>query len=105
LSQDCYLLVSIIMTLATPNLMLTLINTTYYGITQFLPGSGHSVRLEAEADRHRDRHDRQPASAVGLYLVPPAIDGFNVGLLCLAVTAVAVEVFDRVSPQLEVAHP
>ncbi len=33
-----YLALSIAMTLATPNLMLTLINTTYYGVTQFFPG-------------------------------------------------------------------
>ncbi len=33
-----YLIVSIVMTLLTPNLMLTLINTTYYGVTQFFPG-------------------------------------------------------------------
>ena len=33
-----YLLLSIATTMLTPNLMLTLINTTYYGVTQFLPG-------------------------------------------------------------------
>ena len=37
-SSSIYLLVSIVMTLLTPNLMLTLINTTYYGVTQFFPG-------------------------------------------------------------------
>lgn len=33
-----YLALSIVFTLATPSLMLTLINTAYFGITQFFPG-------------------------------------------------------------------
>lgn len=100
-----YLLVSIVMTLATPNLMLTLINTTYYGITQFLPGVlailfGWKLRPFAVGTGIVVGQ----LSAVALYLMPPAIHGFNVGLLCLAVNAVAVVAVDRASPRLRVVH-
>ena len=57
-----YLLISIVMTLLTPNLMLTLINTAYYGVTQFFPGViDHSVFASGQTGRccngYSDRAD------------------------------------------------
>lgn len=81
-----YLLVSIVMTLATPNLMLTLINTTYYGVTQFFPGVmvilfGLRVRPAAIACGMLTGQ----VLAVILYMLQVDLGGFNLGLLCLGV--------------------
>jgi solute:Na+ symporter, SSS family len=81
-----YLLVSIVMTLLTPNLMLTLINTTYYGVTQFFPGViVILLRLKV----------RPVAIALGIligqilavlfYTWQIDLGGFNLGLVCLTV--------------------
>ncbi len=100
-----YLLASIIMTLAAPNLMLTLINTTYYGITQFLPGVlailfGWRVRPAAIGAGIVFGQ----ASAIALYLAPPDLHGFNLGLLCLGANAVVVVATDRLGFRPKVAH-
>jgi len=81
-----YLLVSIVMTLLTPNLMLTLINTTYYGVTQFFPGV-IVILFQLRV--------RPAAIAIGiltgqilaiiLYTEQVDLGGFNLGLICLAV--------------------
>ncbi|PQV46725.1 sodium:solute symporter [Paraburkholderia sp. BL21I4N1] len=81
-----YLLVSIVMTLLTPNLMLTLINTTYYGVTQFFPGVmvilfGLRVRPAAIASGMLTGQ----VLAVILYMLQVDLGGFNLGLLCLGV--------------------
>jgi SSS family solute:Na+ symporter len=84
-----YLLLSIGMTLATPNLMLTLINMTYYGITQFFPGviaiifglrvSARAICLGMLAGQ---------LLAILLYYVNPDLAGLNLGLVCLAVNLI-----------------
>jgi SSS family solute:Na+ symporter len=81
-----YLALSIAATLAAPSLMLTLINTAYFGITQFFPGviaiiwfrRANPVAIMAgiiAAD----------VLAVGLYLMHVNLDGFNTGFICLIV--------------------
>jgi SSS family solute:Na+ symporter len=86
-----YLIVSITTTLLTPNLMLSLINTTYYGITQFLPGM---LILLA---RRRVRPAAVAAGIVcgqGLAIVCYALHvdfgGINLGLVCLAINVLVV---------------
>jgi SSS family solute:Na+ symporter len=81
-----YLLISIVMTLLTPNLMLTLINTTYYGVTQFFPGVmiilfGLRVRPAAIAAGMLTGQ----VLAIILYVLQIDLGGFNLGLLCLGV--------------------
>lgn len=81
-----YLVVSIVMTLLTPNLMLTLINTTYYGVTQFFPGVivilfGLRVRPAAIAFGMLTGQ----ILAIILYVEQVDLGGFNLGLVCLAV--------------------
>ncbi|MGI4983039.1 MAG: sodium:solute symporter family protein [Janthinobacterium lividum] len=79
-----YLLLSIAMTLVTPKLMLTLINMTYYGVTQFFPGVmiiilGLRVRAVAVATGIVIGE----CLAVALYIANPDLGGVNLGLLCL----------------------
>jgi SSS family solute:Na+ symporter len=81
-----YLLVSIVMTLLTPNLMLTLINTTYYGVTQFFPGVvvilfALRVRPSAIASGMLTGQ----VLAIILYVLQIDLGGFNLGLVCLGV--------------------
>ncbi|MFX1765796.1 sodium:solute symporter family protein [Paraburkholderia sp. A1RI-2L] len=81
-----YLLVSIVMTLSTPNLMLTLVNTTLYGVTQFFPGVLIvllSLRVRAGAVALGILVGQ--VLAIILYVRQVDLGGFNLGLLCLAV--------------------
>ena len=81
------------MTLLTPNLMLTLINTAYYGVTQFFPGVMvilFSLRVKPSAVATGILTGQ--ILAIILYILHADLGGFNLGLLCLviniAVTAV-----------------
>jgi solute:Na+ symporter, SSS family len=81
-----YLLLSIVMTLATPNLMLTLINMTYYGVTQFFPGVIVAVfGLRVSARAIGSGMVAGQVLAVVLYVLNPDLGGLNLGLVCLAV--------------------
>ena len=78
-------MMSIVMTLFTPNLMLTLINTAYYGVTQFFPGVlvilfKRKVRPAAVAMGILVGQ----VSAIAMYVVQPDFGGFNLGLISLA---------------------
>lgn len=80
-----YLVLSIVMTLLTPNLMLTLINTTYYGVTQFFPGMmailfGWRIRPMAVALGIACGQ----ALAIALYIQQPDFGGINLGFISLA---------------------
>jgi len=94
-----YLLLSIGMTLVTPKLMLTLINMTYYGVTQFFPGVlvvilGLRVRAVSVATGLV----LGELLAIALYVANPNLGGLNLGLLCLfanLVAVVAVQAFHR----------
>ncbi|MCF3946888.1 sodium:solute symporter family protein [Acidiphilium sp. AL] len=79
-----YLALSILFTLATPSLMLTLINTAYFGITQFLPGILAIIffrRVDARAVMAGIIV--ADALAIGLYLMNVSLDGWNLGFACL----------------------
>ncbi|VWC76030.1 Na+/solute symporter [Burkholderia lata] len=80
-----YLVASIVMTLSMPNLMLTMMNTTYYGVTQFFPG------MMAILFRARIRPAAIAAgiltgqvSAVVMYFAGVDIGGLNLGLVALS---------------------
>ncbi|WP_028217984.1 sodium:solute symporter family protein [Paraburkholderia oxyphila] len=92
-----YLAVSIVMTSATPTLMLTLINTTYYGVGQFFPG------LIAVLFSLRIRPAAVTAGilvgdclALAFYLGRYDLGGFNPGLLCLVVNCMVIAVLEYV---------
>ncbi|SAL84849.1 Na+/solute symporter [Caballeronia arvi] len=81
-----YLLVSIVMTLSLPNLMLTLVNTTLYGVTQFFPGMLIILlRLRVRASAVALGILTGQLLAIDLYVRDVDLGGFNLGLLCLAV--------------------
>lgn len=99
-----YLLSSVVMTTVVPNLMLTLINTAYYGITQFLPGVA-AILLDRKLRPAAVGAGLMAgqASAVGLYWAAPDLHGVNPGLIGLAVNVsivAAVEGASRVIPFL-----
>ncbi|MCL6549286.1 MAG: hypothetical protein K6T30_10315 [Alicyclobacillus sp.] len=81
-----YLLVSMGLTLGAPTLMLTLINTAYYGFTQLLPGflavffsrriSAAGVGAGLVAGE---------LSVIGLYLSHATVFGVNIGLVALCI--------------------
>ncbi|WP_179404200.1 sodium:solute symporter family protein [Burkholderia guangdongensis] len=88
-----YLILSIVTTLLTPNLMLSLINTTYYGVTQFLPGvlillAQRRVRPAAVAAGIVSGQ----ALAMILYLNHVDFGGINLGLVCLVVNVLVVAI-------------
>ncbi|CAE6798637.1 sodium:solute symporter family protein [Paraburkholderia haematera] len=79
-----YLAASIVMTSATPTLMLTLINTTYYGVGQFFPGLIvvlFSLRVKPAAVTAGILVGQ--CLAVTLYLGKFTLGGINPGLPCL----------------------
>ncbi|MDN7489144.1 MULTISPECIES: sodium:solute symporter family protein [Burkholderia] len=86
-----YLLLSIATTMLTPNLMLTLINTTYYGVTQFLPGvlillAGRRVRPVAVGAGMICGQ----VLAMIFYVLHVDFGGINLGLVCLVVNVLVV---------------
>ncbi|MCA8246662.1 sodium:solute symporter family protein [Burkholderia multivorans] len=86
-----YLLLSIATTMLTPNLMLTLINTTFYGIAQFLPGvlillAQRRVRPVAVASGMLCGQ----ALAMLFYLLHVDFGGINLGLVCLVINMLVV---------------
>jgi len=90
-----YLIVSILMTLMAPNLMLTLINTPYYGVTQFLPGMIvilFSLRVRPSAVVLGILTGQ--LMAVVLYLEKVDLGGINLGLPCLAANVVVMVVLN-----------
>nr|WP_311526878.1 sodium:solute symporter family protein [uncultured Ralstonia sp.] len=81
-----YLLLSIVMTMLTPNLMLTLVNTTYYGVTQFFPGVMailFSLKVRPLAIALGILCGQ--ALAIALYISHADFGGINLGLISLAV--------------------
>lgn len=98
-----YLLASIVMTLATPNLMLTLINTAYYGVTQFFPGViiilfGLRVKPVAVALGLLTGQ----ILAIALYIRHVDLGGFNLGLLCLCINIAVICVVDLLARRAHV---
>lgn len=100
-----YLLISIVMTLLTPNLMLTLINTTYYGVTQFFPGVmailfGLRVKPAAIAAGMLTGQ----VLAVILYTLQVDPAGINIGLICLVLNVAVVTAIHLASKKLTRVH-
>lgn len=95
-----YLVLSIGMTLATPNLMLTLINTAYYGVTQFFPGViAILFGLRARPLAIGAGILTGQVLAMALYLQQADFGGVNIGLIALAVN-VLVTAFVNYAPRL-----
>ena len=90
-----YLLGSIVLTLLTPNLMLTLINMAYYGVTQFLPGVIAVVfRLRVRAAAVAAGVLAGQGLALVLYFKSPDLGGVNLGLICLVVNVVVMSMLN-----------
>jgi solute:Na+ symporter, SSS family len=83
-----YLLISIILTLVTPTLMLTLINTAYFGFGQFFPGVV-SILFFRRANPYALLAGLVTGDvlAILLYASGPDLYGINIGLVCLAANA------------------
>jgi SSS family solute:Na+ symporter len=101
-----YLVISLVLTLATPSLMLTLVNTAYFGIGQFLPGVlvvlfGGRIRPLAIAAGIVIAD----ALAVGLYLLDVTAGGINLGLIALAVNVAVLGVSRALWPADDVPLP
>lgn len=89
----CYLLASMVFTLVTPNLMLTLINTAYYGFTQFFPALIAVLFL---------RNINPVALGIGILVgqisaiyadtVGLHVGGINIGLICLCLNIIVAAV-------------
>ncbi|WP_322050596.1 sodium:solute symporter family protein [Paraburkholderia bannensis] len=88
-----YLLLSIVMALKAPNLMVTLINMTYYGITQFAPlilAIVFGLRLQGRAVAAGVLAGQ--GFALVLYYMSPDLNGINLGLVALALNLVVTAV-------------
>lgn len=95
-----YLVLSILFTLVTPTLMLTLINTAYFGITQFFPGVMAILFF---------RRANPVAIALGiiggdvlaivLYAMKVSLGGFNIGFACLLLNIAVVVIGSVLIPQ------
>ena len=101
-----YLAVSLLLTLATPTLMLTIVNTAYYGIGQFLPGMlivlfGGRVRPAAIAVGIVVAD----VLAVALYLLDVTAGGVNLGLIALGVNCLILLVTRLVWPAADAPDP
>ncbi|MCL6564465.1 MAG: sodium:solute symporter family protein [Firmicutes bacterium] len=81
-----YLMVSIVLTVASPSLMLTLINTAYYGITQFFPGIvGMLFSRRVTSTGVALGIVIGDLAALTLYLTNANLLNLNIGLICLAI--------------------
>ncbi|GAB0119363.1 sodium:solute symporter family protein [Acidisoma sp. 7E03] len=98
-----YLALSIVFTLATPSLMLTLVNTAYFGITQFFPGliailffrRVNPIAVMAGilcAD----------ALAIGLYVNHVPLGGLNTGFVCLIVNVAIIALGSLLAAKREI---
>lgn len=93
-----YLAMSIATTFVTPHLMLTLINTTYYGVTQFFPGMMIIIFF---------KRVRPMAVALGIlvgqilavvfYMKQVDLGGLNLGLVCLAINIAVIAVVNWIA--------
>ena len=98
-----YLALSIIFTLATPSLMLTLINTAYFGITQFFPGV-IAIIFFRRIDPKAVMAGIIVADilAIALYLLHVKLGGWNIGFLCLLVNIAIVGIGSRLAQSSQV---
>lgn len=94
-----YLIISIVLTLFTPTLMLTLINTAYYGLSQFFPGV-LAILFFRRASPFAVMTGIIVADvlAVVLYATDPNLGNVNIGLVCLVINSVIVVVGSKLFP-------
>jgi SSS family solute:Na+ symporter len=86
-----YLALSIIFTLATPTLMLTLINTAYFGITQFFPGIMAILFFRrVSAIAIASGIIIADILSVAFYIMKLPMAGLNIGFVCLLINIVIV---------------
>lgn len=86
-----YLVLSIVFTLATPSLMLTLINTAYFGITQFFPGVMAIICFRrASPNAIITGIVCADILAITLDVTGMHLGGWNIGFLCLLVNFVII---------------
>ena len=101
-----YLALSIIATLLTPSLMLTLVNTAYFGITQFFPGiiaiiffrRANPIAIMAGilcAD----------VLAILFYLEKASLGGLNIGFVCLLINVAIIIVGSALLPNKRALTP
>lgn len=86
-----YLALSIVMTLFSSNLMVTIVNTAYFGVTQFFPGVliivlGLRIRGAAVAAGLVTGQ----VLAIAMYLAHTTFDGINVGFVALLANCVVI---------------
>jgi SSS family solute:Na+ symporter len=86
-----YLITSIALSLTGTNLMLALINTAYYGVTQFFPGvMVISFKLKVKSSAVAAGIVTGQILAVILYLKGVDPGSFNLGLICLAANVIVI---------------
>lgn len=79
-----YLVLSMVLALVTPSLMLTLINTAYYGVTQFFPGVMAIIFFRrASPVAIMAGIIIADVTAIALYALHIHLGGWNIGCLCL----------------------
>ena len=95
-----YLVLSIVMTLATPTLMVNLINTAYYGFSQFFPGV-LAILVARRVNPHAILAGIVAADVLALVLnaTNANIGHLNIGFVCLACNAAIVVVGSRLFPR------
>jgi SSS family solute:Na+ symporter len=92
-----YLVASIVLTLSTSNLMVTIANTAYFGVTQFFPGVLIVVfRLRVRGAAVAAGLVTGQILAVALYLANATLAGFNVGFISLLANCAVVAILHLV---------
>ncbi|MGE4482570.1 sodium:solute symporter family protein [Acidocella sp.] len=99
----CYLAFSIAFTLFTPSLMVTLINTAYFGITQFFPGIMALLFLKKTSPwAVMAGIICGDILAVSMYLMHVNIGGLNIGFICLLINIAIVLIGTALFPKNDI---
>lgn len=96
----CYLAFSIVLTIFTPSLMVTLVNTAYFGITQFFPGIFAMMFIKKT----------NPWAvmagiicgdvlAITMYLNHVNLANMNIGFICLVINIAIVAIGTSLAPR------
>lgn len=101
-----YLGLSIVLTLVTPSLMLTLINTSYFGITQFFPGV-MAILFFRRINPYAIITGIIVADtlAITLDVLHANLYGLNLGLVCLVINVIIVILGSLIKRQVESPMP
>ena len=101
-----YLALSIFFTLVTPSLMLTLVNTAYFGITQFFPGV-IAILFLRRINPYAIIAGILVADVMAIAMVVGKVSlaGWNIGFVCLIVNIVIVAVGSLISRRVDSPVP